>query len=155
MQPRCAMRFESHTPKSLAMRNRFFTNGTKTHSEITGKSKRNLLRKSCDVGLRCGKIGKFFREDRAMRNACNSGLPLRSGLQCERPRCRIASDVGRAMRTTKFGSFSQPLVRVPQSNPLPPSVFALIFAECTKSFSFPQFSLLLGKVKCCWTPESV
>ena len=26
---------------------------------------------------------------------------LRFGLRCERPRCQIASDVGRAMRTTK------------------------------------------------------
>ena len=29
------------------------------------------------------------------------GLSLRFGLGCERPRCQIASDVGRAMRTTK------------------------------------------------------
>ena len=28
-------------------------------------------------------------------------LPLLFGLRCERPRCQIASDVGRAMRTTK------------------------------------------------------
>ena len=29
------------------------------------------------------------------------GLPLRFGLRCERPQCQVASDVGRAMRTTK------------------------------------------------------
>ena len=29
------------------------------------------------------------------------GLPLRFGLRCECPRCQIASDSGRAMRTTK------------------------------------------------------
>ena len=32
------------------------------------------------------------------------GLPLRFGLRCEHPRCQIASDVGRAMRTTKGGA---------------------------------------------------
>ena len=31
MQPRCAMRFESHTPKSLAMRKSFFASDAKTH----------------------------------------------------------------------------------------------------------------------------
>ena len=32
MQPRCAMRFESQTPKSLAMRKSFFASDAKTHS---------------------------------------------------------------------------------------------------------------------------
>ena len=32
MQPRCAMRFESHIPKSLAMRKVFFASDAKTHS---------------------------------------------------------------------------------------------------------------------------
>ena len=31
MQLRCAMRFESHTPKSLAMRKSFFASDAKTH----------------------------------------------------------------------------------------------------------------------------
>ena len=62
---------------------------------MPGKS----LRKSCDVGLRCGKSGCFLRSSDA--KCQRFGLPLRFGLRCERPRCQIASDVGRAMRTTK------------------------------------------------------
>ena len=102
MQPRCAMRFESHTPKSLAMRKSFSASDAKTHSldlksqEMPEKSQR----KSCDVGLRCGKSGCFSRSSDA--NFLRFGLSLRFGLRCKRPRCQIASDVGRAMRTTKF-----------------------------------------------------
>ena len=33
------------------------------------------------------------------------GLPLQFGLRCKRPRCQIASDVGRAMRATKVNRF--------------------------------------------------
>ena len=56
MQPRCAMRFESHTPKPLAMRKSFFASDAKTHSfdlRSQEKCQKNSLRKSCDVGLRC------------------------------------------------------------------------------------------------------
>ena len=57
------------------------------------------LRKSCDVGLRCEKSGCFLRSSDA--KWLRFGLPLRFGLRCEHLRCQIASDVGRAMRTTK------------------------------------------------------
>ena len=63
MQPRCAMRFESHIPKSLAMRKSFFffASDAKIHS-LDLKSQENArknLRKYCDVGLRCEKSGCF------------------------------------------------------------------------------------------------
>ena len=45
------------------------------------------------------KIGIFLRSSDA--KCLRFGLPLRFGLRCERPRCQIASDAGRAMRTTK------------------------------------------------------
>ena len=67
MQPRCAMRFESHTPKSLAMRNIFSLAMRKpitlisNHKKIAEKS----LRKSCDVGLRCEKSACFLRSSDA------------------------------------------------------------------------------------------
>ena len=104
MQPRCAMRFESHTPKSLAMRKSFFfASDAKTHS-LDLKSQENArnkrLRKSCDVGLRCEKSGCFLRSSDA--KSLRFGLPLRFGLRCEHPQCQIARDVGRAMRTTKL-----------------------------------------------------
>ena len=47
------------------------------------------------------KIGAFLRSSDA--TCLRFGLPLRFGLRCEHPRCQIASDVGRAMRTTKPG----------------------------------------------------
>ena len=44
MQPRCATRFESHIPKSLAMRKRFFfASDAKTHL-LSETSKRHLKR---------------------------------------------------------------------------------------------------------------
>ena len=109
MQPRCAMRFGSHIPKSLAMRKSFFffffASDAKTHSEdsLDLKSQENArkknLRKSCDVGLRCKKSGCFLRSSDA--KWLRFGLPLRFGLRREHLRCQIASDVGRTMRTTK------------------------------------------------------
>ena len=59
-----------------------------------------LPRKSCDVGLRCEKSTCFSRW--SVAKCLRFGLWLRFGLRCERPRCQIASDAGRAMRTTKF-----------------------------------------------------
>ena len=47
MQPRCAMRFESHTPKSLAMRKSFFASDAKTHS-LDLKSQENERNKACE-----------------------------------------------------------------------------------------------------------
>ena len=109
MQPRCAMRFESHIPKSLAMRKAFFASDAKTHS-LDLKSQENARKKPAKI-LRCWpamrKIGVVFK-DRAMRNGCGFGLPLRFGLRCEHPRCQIASDVDRAMRATKGSDFYHP-----------------------------------------------
>ena len=47
MQPRCAMRFKSHIPKSLAMRKRFFASNAKTHS-LDLKSQENARKKDCE-----------------------------------------------------------------------------------------------------------
>ena len=74
-----------------------------THS-LDLKSQENARKyaceKFCDVGLRCEKIG-VLSQDRAMRNGCDSDSRCGLALRCEHPRCQIASDVGRAMRTTK------------------------------------------------------
>ena len=58
----------------------------------------------------------FHRNVRALQSyitiskCLRFGLPLLFGLRCERLRCQIASDVGRAMRTTKaWWHASQPL----------------------------------------------
>ena len=186
MQPRCAMRFESHAPKSLAMRKSlggrfgyflffsargggrgsrgaggrwgigfllkspgggppgregprgregvcselgnfwgggggggakyffsgpkcpprsFFASAAKTHSldlKSQENARKTFCEKSCDVGLRCEKLACFLRSSNA--KCLRFGLPLRFGLRCEYPRCQIASDAGRAMRTTKQGS---------------------------------------------------
>ena len=101
MQPRCAMRFESHTPKSLAMWKVFSLamQNTLAWSEFTRKRQKNPLQKSSDVGLRCGKSACFLRSIDA--NVCDSDYSLRFGLRCECLRYQIASDVGRAMRATK------------------------------------------------------
>ena len=102
MQPRCAMRFESHTPKSLAMRKVFSLAMRKhirwiwNHRKMPGKTPAKILR--CWPAMR--KIRVFLRSSDA--KCLRFGLPLQSGLRCERPRCQIASDVGRAMRTTKL-----------------------------------------------------
>ena len=124
MQPRCAMRFESHIPKSLAMRF-FFASDAKTHP-LDLKSQENArkksLRKSCDVGLRCEKSACFlrFRDAKCLR----FGLPLRFGLRCEHSRYQIASDVGRAMRTTKHRTLSLSL-RV--GSPKAPNIHTFLF----------------------------
>ena len=47
MQPRCAMRFESHTPKSLAMQRSFFASDAKTHS-LDLKSQEIERKKTCE-----------------------------------------------------------------------------------------------------------
>ena len=48
MQPQCAMRFESHTPKSLAMRKPFFfTSDAKAHS-FDLKSQKSARKKACE-----------------------------------------------------------------------------------------------------------
>ena len=45
------------------------------------------------------------------------GLPLRFGLRCERPRCQIASDMGRAMWTTKRSTVSLYFI-IPKKRPI-------------------------------------
>ena len=85
MQPRCAMRFESHTPISLAMRFFFFASDAKTqcHS-LDLKSQGNARKPSAKI-LRCWpamrKIGVFFKIER-----------------CEMPAIRTPVAVWPAMR---------------------------------------------------------
>ena len=66
MQPRCAMRFESRIPKSLAIRKSFFASDAKTHS-LDLKSQENARKKPAK-NLRCWpamrKIGVFFKIER-------------------------------------------------------------------------------------------
>ena len=84
MQPRCAMRFESHTPKSLAMRKVFSLAMRKLISfdlKSRGRCQKKPLWKSCDVGLRCEKSGCFFKIER-----------------CEMPAIRTPAAVWPAMR---------------------------------------------------------
>ena len=86
MQPRCAMRFESHTPKSLAMRKSFFASDAKTHS-LDLKSQENARKKACENSVVCWpamrKIGVFFKIER-----------------CEMPAIRTPAAVWPAMRAS-------------------------------------------------------
>ena len=105
MQPRCAMRFESQTPKSLAMRKSFFFSlAMWQHIRLILNPWKTPEKPSAKI-LRCWtamwKIRVLFKIERCEMPAIRT--PLRFGLRCERPRCQIASDVGRAMRTTKGG----------------------------------------------------
>ena len=52
MQPRCAMRFEPHIPKSLAMRKSFFASDAKAHL-LDLKSQENARKNACEKILRC------------------------------------------------------------------------------------------------------
>ena len=83
------------------------------------------------------------------------GLPLRFGPRCERPRCQIASDVGRAMRTTKVSmallapdSLCQPDLRNLQNLHLENPVTSLnkevrpFFLGDNSIWSFPSISSL-------------
>ena len=86
------------------MRKSFFASDAKTHS-LDLKSQENAIKKACEnpAMLACDANNRGVFQDRAMRKRLRFGLPLRFGLRCEYPRCQIASDVGRAMRTTKLG----------------------------------------------------
>ena len=103
MQPRCAMRFEAHIPKSLAMRKIFlFASDAKTHS-LDLKSQENAARKrACEnpAMLACDAKNRVDLLRSSDAKCLRFGLPLRFGLRCEQPRCQITSDVGRVMRTT-------------------------------------------------------
>ena len=83
MQLRCAMRFESHTPKSLAMRKRFFASDAKTHSlDLT--SQENSRKQPAKILRRwpaMRKIRVFFKIER-----------------CEMPAIRTPAAVWPAMR---------------------------------------------------------
>ena len=70
MQPRCAMRFESHISKSLAMRKGFFASDAKPHS-LDLKSQENAREKACEnpAMLACDVKIRCVLQDRAMRNA--------------------------------------------------------------------------------------
>ena len=86
----------------------FFASDAKTHpldlksleNARTKKTGENpaMLGQACDAKNR----GVFLRSSDA--KCLRFGLSLRFGLRCERPRCQIASDAGRAMRTTKVGT---------------------------------------------------
>ena len=67
-----------------------------------------LPRKSCDVGLQCGKSACFSISSGAKCRRFE--LSLQSGLRCECRRCQIASNVGRAMRATKHDRKCQPFL---------------------------------------------
>ena len=89
MQPRCAMRFESHIPKSLAMRKSFFffyfnfSLAMRKHIRLIWNHRKMPEQMPAKI-LRCWpamrKIGVFFK-DRAMRNPCDSDS--RCGLACD------------------------------------------------------------------------
>ena len=64
MQPRCAMRFESHTPKSLAMRKGFFSLAMRKHIRLIWNHRKMPEKRPAKI-LRCWpamrKIGVFFK----------------------------------------------------------------------------------------------
>ena len=110
MQPRCAMRFESHIPKSLAMRKSFFASDAKAHS-LDLKSQENARKRACENPAMLACDAKNRGVLRSSDAKClRFGLPLRFGLRCEHPRCQITSDVGRAMRATKLMRVKQCIV---------------------------------------------
>ena len=82
MQLRCAMRFEPHAPKSLAMRNSFFASDAKTHL-LDLKSQETCQKNPCEnpAILACDAKNQHAFKDRAMRNACDSDS--RCGLACD------------------------------------------------------------------------
>ena len=91
-----------HNPKSLAMRNLFFSQAMRTplrwisiHEKRATKAPAEILR--CWPAMR--EIGMLLRSSDA--KGLRFGLALRFGLRCEHPRCQIAGDVGRAKRTTQ------------------------------------------------------
>ena len=95
------MRFESHIPKSLAMRKSFFASDAKTHS-LDLKSQENARKKTCEnpAMLACDARNRGVLRSNDTK-CLRFGLPLRFGLRHEHLRCQLASDVGRAMRATK------------------------------------------------------
>ena len=58
--------------------------------------------------LACDAKNRLFFLRSSDAKCLRFGLSLRFGLRCERPRCQIASDAGRAMRTTKPTQIKSP-----------------------------------------------
>ena len=83
MQPRCAMRFESHTPKSLAMRKSFSLAMRKyisliwNHRKMPEKPSANILR--CWPAMQ--KIGMFFTIERCEMPAIRTPAAVWSAMQ--------------------------------------------------------------------------
>ena len=102
MQPRCAMRFESHTPKSLAIRKSFFSLAMRKtkknirliwiHRKMQEKKPAKILR--CWLAMR--KIGVFLKVERCEMPAIRTPAAVWPAMRA--PRCQIAGDSGRAMR---------------------------------------------------------
>ena len=85
MQPRCAMRFESHIPKSLAMPKSLFASDAKTHSlDLNSQENARKQKKKPAKILRCWpamrKIGVFFKIERCEVPAI---FDSRCGLACD------------------------------------------------------------------------
>ena len=101
-----------HRPK-FPQKKLFFTarlcRGSHTN-EITGKCQTSPCENPAMLACNA-KIGMLGSSD---AKCLQFGLPLRFGLRCERPRCQIASDVGRAMRATKDNN------KKSKNNPLNP-----------------------------------
>ena len=119
----CDVRCDSNrTPPSDA--NFFFSGGYENPlacSDLTGNMPQKLLRKSCDLGLQCEMLACILRSNDV--KCLRFGLLLRFGLGCEPPRCQIATDVGRAMQTTKIGSQSPLTKRIS-------AIHMIMFKQC-------------------------
>ena len=84
---------------SLAMRN--YIGLIWSHMKMPEKPSAKIPR--CWPAMR--KIGMLFTIERC--GTPDFGLPQRFGLRCECPRCQIASDAGRVIRTTKYVTICQ------------------------------------------------
>ena len=84
---------------NLLRRSIFTTAGSFGHTKTPEKPSAKIL--WCWPAMRKFKSACFLRSSDA--KCLRFGLPLRFGLRCECPRCKIVSHVGRAMRATKKG----------------------------------------------------
>ena len=81
MPPRCAMRFESHTPKLLATRKQeFIISDAKPSGCLNSQEKCHKNSPENPAMLACDAKNQHVFRDRAMRNACNSDSGC--GLAC-------------------------------------------------------------------------
>ena len=82
MQPRCAMRFESHTSKSLAMQTSFsLAMRKKPQIDLISPEKSHKNSRENPAMLACDAKNRHVFKGRAMRNACDSDS--RCGLACD------------------------------------------------------------------------